>query len=84
MAVQDYITRRLQSEHDQIEEDERLVRQYRDETQKMRGHIEQLKTTYDTCFTGSDTDRGGAGGVIAMGQQRSARTVDIGHKCIVA
>ena len=47
LRVQDYITRRLQAEHDQIEEDERLVRQYRDETQKMRSHIEQLKTTYD-------------------------------------
>jgi len=44
-CVQDYITRRLQTEHDQIEEDERLVRQYRDETQKMRSQIEQLKTT---------------------------------------
>lgn len=44
-VVKDYITRRLQAEHDQIEEDERLVRQYREETQKMRGQIEQLKTT---------------------------------------
>jgi len=47
VGVQDYITRRLQAEHDQIEEDERLVRQYREETQKMRSEIEQLKSTYD-------------------------------------
>lgn len=49
-AVQDYITRRLQAEHDQIEEDERLVRQYREETEKMRSEIDQLKTTYDEFY----------------------------------
>jgi len=48
--VQDYITRRLQAEHDQIEEDERLVRQYREETEKMRSEIDQLKTTYDEFY----------------------------------
>ena len=43
--LQDYITRRLQQERDQIEEDERLIRQYREETEKMRTEIEQLKST---------------------------------------
>ena len=42
--MQDYITRRLQQENDQISEDERLIRQYREETEKMRNQIEELKT----------------------------------------
>ena len=44
LPLKDYITRRLQQERDQIEEDERLVRQYREDTERMRNQIEQLKT----------------------------------------
>ena len=41
---QDYITRRLEQQSDLIKEDERLIQQYRDDTEKMRSHIEELKT----------------------------------------
>lgn len=44
--MQDYIVRRLQLERDEIEENERLIRQYREDTEKMRNQIEQLKTRY--------------------------------------
>ncbi|KAK3087703.1 hypothetical protein FSP39_009366 [Pinctada imbricata] len=43
-VVKDYIIRRLQLESDQIAEDERLIKQYREDTEKKRGQIEQLKT----------------------------------------
>lgn len=42
---QDYIIRRLQMENDQIAEDERLIKQYREDTDKKRAQIEELKTT---------------------------------------
>ena len=44
--LQDYIVRRLQQENDQIAEDERLIRQYRDETEKMKSQIEELQTRW--------------------------------------
>ncbi|XP_013381879.1 vacuolar protein sorting-associated protein 11 homolog [Lingula anatina] len=44
-VVKDYITRRLQYESDQIAEDQRLINQYREETEKMRKQIEELKTS---------------------------------------
>ncbi len=48
LFTQDYITRRLQQENDQVQEDERLIRQYREETEKMRNQIEELKTRSGT------------------------------------
>ena len=47
---QDYIIRRLQLESDQIAEDERLIKQYREDTEKKRAQIEELKTTYESAF----------------------------------
>ncbi|XP_050409252.1 vacuolar protein sorting-associated protein 11 homolog [Patella vulgata] len=44
-VVKDYIIRRLQHENDQITEDERLIKQYRDDTDKKRVQIEELKTS---------------------------------------
>ncbi|XP_071958560.1 vacuolar protein sorting-associated protein 11 homolog isoform X2 [Antedon mediterranea] len=44
-VVKDYIIRRLQLENDQIHEDERLIQQYQQETEKMKGQIEDLKTS---------------------------------------
>ncbi|XP_052690623.1 vacuolar protein sorting-associated protein 11 homolog [Crassostrea angulata] len=44
-VVKDYIIRRLQMENDQIAEDERLIKQYREDTDKKRAQIEELKTT---------------------------------------
>ncbi|CAG2230700.1 PEP5 [Mytilus edulis] len=44
-VVKDYIIRRLQLENDQITEDERLIKQYREDTEKKRAQIEELKTT---------------------------------------
>ena len=46
MCVQDYIIRRLQAEQDRIEEDNRLIRQYKDDTARMLNEIDQLKTGY--------------------------------------
>ncbi|XP_072041834.1 vacuolar protein sorting-associated protein 11 homolog [Amphiura filiformis] len=43
-VVKDYIIRRLQQENDQIADDERLIKQYREETEKMRTQIEEMKT----------------------------------------
>ena len=43
--MQDYIVRRLQMENDQIAEDERLIKQYREDTEKKRNKIEELKTS---------------------------------------
>lgn len=42
--MQDYIVRHLQRERDEIEENERLILKYREDTEKMRNEIEQLKT----------------------------------------
>ncbi|XP_077990077.1 vacuolar protein sorting-associated protein 11 homolog [Glandiceps talaboti] len=44
-VVKDYIIRRLQQENDQISEDDRLIRQYKEETEKMRNQIEELKSS---------------------------------------
>ncbi|XP_064651834.1 vacuolar protein sorting-associated protein 11 homolog [Lineus longissimus] len=44
-VIKDYITRRLQQENDQIAEDERLIKQYSVDTEKMRSQIEELKTS---------------------------------------
>ncbi|XP_070533237.1 vacuolar protein sorting-associated protein 11 homolog [Ptychodera flava] len=44
-VVKDYIIRRLQQENDQINEDERLIKQYKEETEKMRNQIEELKSS---------------------------------------
>ncbi|XP_046856298.1 vacuolar protein sorting-associated protein 11 homolog [Xenia sp. Carnegie-2017] len=44
-VVKDYIIKRLQQEDEQIAEDERLIRQYREETEKMRNQIKELKTS---------------------------------------
>lgn len=48
LILQDYIIRRLQLESDQILEDERLIKQYREDTEKKREQIEEMKTTYVT------------------------------------
>lgn len=42
--IKDYIIRYLQKENDQIAEDERLIKQYREETEKMRNQMEELRT----------------------------------------
>ncbi|EDV22408.1 uncharacterized protein TRIADDRAFT_28801, partial [Trichoplax adhaerens] len=42
--IKDYMIRRLQKENAQISEDERLAKQYQEETIKMRQEIEELKT----------------------------------------
>ncbi|XP_015915607.2 vacuolar protein sorting-associated protein 11 homolog [Parasteatoda tepidariorum] len=42
--IKDYIIRYLQKENEQISEDERLIKQYREETEKMRNQMEELKT----------------------------------------
>jgi hypothetical protein len=44
-VVKDYVIQRLRQEREQISEDERLVNQYHEETEKMRTQIEQLRTT---------------------------------------
>ncbi|XP_033108411.1 vacuolar protein sorting-associated protein 11 homolog isoform X2 [Anneissia japonica] len=44
-VVKDYIIRRLQQENDQINEDQRLIQQYQQETEKMKGQIEDLKAS---------------------------------------
>jgi len=49
------------------------VRQYREETEKMRRQIEQLKTTYDealSCYVARFTD--GDPGIVVCGQKRVA------------
>lgn len=43
---QEYIIRRLQQETDQISEDERLIQQYEEDTQKMKSHIKTLQTRW--------------------------------------
>lgn len=44
-VVKDYIIRRLQMEDELIANDERYIRQYREETEKMRNQIKELKTS---------------------------------------
>ncbi|GFQ99030.1 vacuolar protein sorting-associated protein 11 homolog [Trichonephila clavata] len=41
--IKDYIIRYLQKENEQIAEDERLIKQYREETEKMRNQMEELR-----------------------------------------
>ncbi|PFX15152.1 Vacuolar protein sorting-associated protein 11-like [Stylophora pistillata] len=48
-VVKDYIIHRLQMEDELIANDERYIRQYREETEKMRNQIKELKTS---CFEG--------------------------------
>eukprot|EP00795_Rhopilema_esculentum_P008547 gene8547-14548_t len=43
-VVKDYIVRRLQDENEQMAKDERMIRQYQEDTEKMRNQIEELKT----------------------------------------
>ena len=43
-VVKDYIIKTLRHENEQIQKDERMIRQYRDDTEKMRNQIEELKT----------------------------------------
>lgn len=43
-VVKDYIIRRLQQENEQIAKDERMIRKYREDTEKMKTQIEELKT----------------------------------------
>ncbi|XP_032237087.2 vacuolar protein sorting-associated protein 11 homolog isoform X2 [Nematostella vectensis] len=51
-VVKDYIVRRLQLEDELIAKDERLIRQYSEETEKMRQQISELKTSAKV-FNGS-------------------------------
>eukprot|EP00163_Fabomonas_tropica_P014545 TRINITY_DN2645_c0_g1_i7.p3 TRINITY_DN2645_c0_g1~~TRINITY_DN2645_c0_g1_i7.p3 ORF type:complete len:165 (-),score=46.28 TRINITY_DN2645_c0_g1_i7:1977-2471(-) len=53
-VIKDYITGRLQQEQQLIEEDHRLIRTYREETDKMRREIEELHTGEDhpVCYQG--------------------------------
>eukprot|EP01119_Soliformovum_irregulare_P007415 TRINITY_DN1982_c0_g1_i1.p1 TRINITY_DN1982_c0_g1~~TRINITY_DN1982_c0_g1_i1.p1 ORF type:complete len:907 (-),score=260.18 TRINITY_DN1982_c0_g1_i1:49-2769(-) len=43
--IKDYITRRLQHENQLISEDGRQIKNFREETKKMRSEIQELKTT---------------------------------------
>eukprot|EP00053_Salpingoeca_punica_P016663 m.158284 g.158284 ORF g.158284 m.158284 type:complete len:971 (+) comp17016_c0_seq1:203-3115(+) len=43
-VIKDYITRRLESENQSIQEDERSIRTFQEQTQKMRADIKDLKT----------------------------------------
>lgn len=43
-VVKEYITRRLQQENQSITEDERRIKQYREDTARMRDEIHELKT----------------------------------------
>ncbi|XP_060553204.1 vacuolar protein sorting-associated protein 11 homolog [Ruditapes philippinarum] len=44
-VIKNYVIRKLQSENEQIAEDERLIKQYQDDTEKKRQQIEELKST---------------------------------------
>lgn len=52
VVFQDYIIRRLQQENDAIAEDERLIKQYKEETERTKAHVEALKTklVLPRCF----------------------------------
>lgn len=43
-VVKDYVIKRLQQENEQIAKDERMIRKYREDTDKMRTQIEELKS----------------------------------------
>lgn len=45
--IKDYITRRLQQENQFIAEDNRQIRNFKEETKKMRNEIQELKTRYN-------------------------------------
>jgi hypothetical protein len=54
--VKDYITRRLQQENQLIQEDARQIRNYKEETNKMRSEITELQTRYLVdCFNNNTT-----------------------------
>lgn len=44
-VVKDYITKRIQSESQMVEEDNKQIRRYQEETEKMRTEIQELKTS---------------------------------------
>ncbi|XP_062520596.1 vacuolar protein sorting-associated protein 11 homolog [Corticium candelabrum] len=44
-VVKDYVSRCLQRENQQIAEDEQLIKEYRENTEKMRTQLEQMKTS---------------------------------------
>lgn len=43
-VIKDYLINKLQRESQQIEDDERKIRQYREETAHLRSEIQELKT----------------------------------------
>lgn len=43
-VIKDYLINKLLRENQQIEDDERKIRQYRDETAHLRSEIQELKT----------------------------------------
>lgn len=47
-VIKDYLINKLQRESQQIEEDERKIRQYREETAHLRSEIQELKTRWAT------------------------------------
>ena len=48
-VIKDYLVNKLQRESQQIEDDERKIRQYREETAHLRSEIQELKTRCVTC-----------------------------------
>lgn len=47
-VIKDYLINKLQRESQQIEDDERKICQYREETAHLRSEIEELKTRWAT------------------------------------
>ncbi len=47
-VIKDYLINKLERETQQIEEDEKKIRQYRDETAHLRAEIQELKTWWAT------------------------------------
>lgn len=45
-VIKDYLINKLQRESKQIEEDERKIQQYREETAHLRSEIQELRTRY--------------------------------------
>lgn len=43
-VIKDYLINKLERETQQIEEDEKKIRQYREETAHLRAEIQELKT----------------------------------------
>lgn len=43
-VIKDYLINKLERETQQIEEDERKIQQYREETSHLRAEIQELKT----------------------------------------